>query len=267
MKQVALTIISVVLSLGILAGVVGTARASELPVFQFRCGVAKTATMDPITDDAESHRHVFYGNTGVRADSTYKSLVSHKGTTCLRKMVTTSYWHPMVRFGGERLEPRFMTVYYSAVGDLKSLRHIPDGLQMIGNEANGDVDYICGAGNARDVDSPPYGCEAEKLRIRVDFPKCWDRGSLRPESLHEGPSFGSCPAGMAKLPRLRVSIHYDLNRPLKSPMRVSAGGGEWRDGSFMHADAFEANQQPQFNDAIESCVMKHNHSKLCTGGI
>lgn len=267
MKQVALTIFSVILSLGILVGVVSTARASELPVFQFRCGLVKTAAIDPITDDPESHRHVFYGNTRVRADSTYKSLVSHKGTTCLRKMVTTSYWHPVVRFGSERLEPRFITVYYSGLGDLESLRHIPDGLMMIGNEANGDVDYICGAGNAKDVDSPPYGCKAEKFRIRVDFPKCWDGESLRPESLHEGPSFGNCPPGMAKIPRLRVSIHYDLNQPLKSPMRVSAGGGEWRDASFMHADAFEANQQPQFNDAIKSCVMKHNHSKFCTGGI
>ncbi len=267
MKQLFFTIFALILALGVLTGVRTVASAGEPPVFQYSCGVAKTAKMDPITDDPSPHKHIFYGNKSVNWDSTYRSLVSHKNTTCKLGFVTTSYWHPAVRFGAVELKPRFVTVYYFGHGNLRELRHIPDGLKMIGRESNGDVDYVCGRGTRKGVENPPYGCAAEKFRIRVHFPNCWDRSSLRPESLHEGPTLGTCRNGMVKIPQLRVSIHYHLDKPLASPMRVSAGGGEWKDKSFMHADAFEANQQPKFNETIKTCVMEHVHARICTRGM
>src|SRR5918998_4496124 len=67
------------------------------PTLQFGCGIAKVAAIDPIFDPEHPHDHVFYGNTGVDADSTYESLVNNletPSTTCDHTYATSSYWHP-----------------------------------------------------------------------------------------------------------------------------------------------------------------------------
>ena len=52
------------------------------PTLQFGCNVLKVAAIDPIFDPEHPHDHVFYGNKGVDADSTYESLVNNPHTTC-----------------------------------------------------------------------------------------------------------------------------------------------------------------------------------------
>ncbi len=61
------------------------------PTLQFGCDVVKVAAIDPILDPEHSHEHVFYGNQGVAADSTYESLVANKVTTCSLPSATSSY--------------------------------------------------------------------------------------------------------------------------------------------------------------------------------
>jgi hypothetical protein len=61
------------------------------PNLQFGCNVLKVAAIDPIFDPEHPHDHVFYGNTGVDADSTYESLVSNPHTTCANSYATSSY--------------------------------------------------------------------------------------------------------------------------------------------------------------------------------
>src|SRR4051794_10294709 len=64
------------------------------PILQFGCDVVKVAAEDPIVGPEHPHDHVFYGNKGVNADSTYESLVANKDTSCNLPFATSSYWNP-----------------------------------------------------------------------------------------------------------------------------------------------------------------------------
>ena len=227
------------------------------PTLQFGCGIAKVAAIDPIFDPEHPHDHVFYGNTGVDADSTYESLVNNletPSTTCDHTYATSSYWHPVVKDGETEVnEPVKLSVYYTGSNDQTKVQPIPDGLQLLGKDENGKVDYRCGQ-NAP-VSSPPYGCTANQYRIRVHFPECWDRSSLAPDSLVRM-SGGACPSSHPyQIPTIRLSAHYNnVGGVLKGPLMVSAGNGEFLGADFFHADVFAAAQEPAFRDTIKKCV-------------
>lgn len=225
------------------------------PTLQFGCGVAKVAAMDPIFDPEHPHEHVFYGNRGVEADSTHESLVNNPDTTCSLPFATSSYWNPVVKDGTTEVnQPKRVSVYYMGRGDQTRIRHIPDGLQLLGNSENGKVDYRCGV--EPPVPSPPYGCTAHEFRIRVAFPECWDQTSLAPDSLVRKNSSG-CPSSHPyQIPTIRLSVHYEnAGGVLEGPLMVSAGAGEFLGADFFHADVFAAPRQPGFNDAIQKCAM------------
>jgi Domain of unknown function (DUF1996) len=224
------------------------------PTLQFGCDVAKAAAIDPILNPEHPHDHVFYGNKGVDADSTYESLVANKDTTCSLPFATSSYWNPVIKDGTTEVnEPRRLSIYYTGRDDQTKVRSIPDGLKLIGNKDNGKVDYRCG--EEPPVTSPPYGCTADEYRIRVHFPECWDRSSLTPESLVRMRG-GSCPSSHPyQIPTIRMSVHYEnVGGVLNGPLQVSAGGGEFLGADFFHADVFAASQEPDFNDTVTKCV-------------
>ena len=224
------------------------------PTLQFGCNVLKVAAIDPIFDPEHPHDHVFYGNTGVDADSTYESLVNNPQTTCANTYVTSSYWNPVVKDGTTEVnQPRRLSVYYVGKGDQTKVQPIPDGLQLLGNNENGKVDYRCSA--EPPVTSPPYGCTAEEFRLRVHFPECWDRSSLQPDSLVRM-SGGACPSSHPyQIPTIRMSVHYEnVGGVLNGPLQVGAGGGAFFGADFFHADVFAASQEPDFNDTVTKCV-------------
>jgi hypothetical protein len=224
------------------------------PTLQFGCGVVKVAAMDPIFDPEHPHDHVFYGNKGVAPNSTYESLVSNPDTTCDHTYATSSYWNPVVKDGTTEVNhPRRLSVYYVGKSDQTKVQPIPDGLQLLGNDENGKVDYRCGQDSP--VSSPPYGCTAEEFRIRVSFPECWDRSSLAPDSLVRM-SGGECPSSHPyQIPTIRMSVHYqNVGGVLKGPLMVSAGDGEFLGADFFHADVYAAPQEPAFRDTIKKCV-------------
>ena len=224
------------------------------PTLQFGCNVLKVAAIDPIFDPEHPHDHVFYGNTGVDADSTYESLVNNPHTTCANTYATSSYWNPVVKDGTTEVnQPRRLSVYYVGRGDQTKVQPIPDGLQLLGKNENGKVDYRCGA--EPPVTNPPYGCTAEEFRIRVHFPECWDRSSLQPDSLVRM-SGGACPSSHPyQIPTIRMSVHYgNVGGVLEGPLLVSAGDGEFLGADFFHADVFAAPQEPAFRDTIKKCV-------------
>ena len=224
------------------------------PTLQFGCDIVKVAAIDPIVDPEHPHEHVFYGNKGVDADSTYESLVNNKDTTCSLPFATSSYWNPVVKDGTTEVNmPRKLSIYYTGKGDQAKVQPIPDGLQLIGNKDNGKVDYRCG--EEPPVTSPPYGCTADEYRIRVHFPECWNRSSLKPDSLVRM-SGGSCPSSHPyQIPTIRFSVHYEnVGGVLEGPLQVSAGDGQFLGADFFHADVFAAPQEPDFRDTIEKCV-------------
>ncbi len=225
------------------------------PTLQFGCGVAKTAAIDPILDPEYPHNHVFYGNKGVSADSTYDSLVKNTDTTCSLDFATSSYWNPVVKDGKTEVNPPTkLSIYYTGKSDQTKVQPVPDGLQLIGNKDNGKVDYRCGT--KAPVTSPPYGCKASEYRIRVHFPECWDPASPVDKPKMVRMSGGSCPSTHPyQMPTIRFSVHYkNVGGVLKGPLQVSAGNNQWMGADFFHADVFSAPQQPAFNDTIKMCV-------------
>jgi Domain of unknown function (DUF1996) len=257
--MVAGTVLVVVAAIALVSGQGPAGAQSEEdvltgPTLQFGCNVLKVAAIDPIFDPEHPHDHVFYGNKGVNEDSTYESLVSNPDTTCAPTYATSSYWHPVVKDGTTEVnEARRLSVYYIGRGDQTKVQPIPGGLQLLGNSENGKVDYRCGAEPA--VTSPPYGCTAEEFRLRVQFPECWDRSSLQPDSLVKM-SGGACPNSHSyQIPTVRMSVHYgNVGGVLKGPLLVSAGDGEFLGADSFHADVFAAPQEPAFRDTIVKCV-------------
>ena len=231
------------------------------PTLQFGCNVLKVEAIDPILDPENSHQHVFYGNEGVDANSTYETLVENTATTCSHTFATSSYWNPVVKDGETEVnQPNRLSVYYFGRGEQTKVQPIPDGLQLIGNEDRGNVDYRCGGVGSAIVQSPPYGCTAEEYRIRVTFPECWDRSSLAFDSLVTVRN-GSCPRSHPyRIPTIRMAVHYDnAGGVLEGPLMVSAGHDEFGndvflEADFFHADVFDAPQQPEFDDTIRKCV-------------
>jgi hypothetical protein len=242
----------------LLAGV--TATTSEAgpnqrgPIIKFQCSVAKVEAIDPILDPQHPHDHVFYGNKGVNADSTADSLAANKMTTCSRGFATSSWWHPQVKDGDELLSVDRLFVYYRGNGDQSQVEDIPRGLQLIGGVGKTRVVYGCG----EEAMGPevPYGCNSEQLRVDIRFPDCWDGRGLEPSStVYQGEE--PCPADYPhQLPDSRVLLLLkNADRNLEGPLTVSAGDGYYAPAeSFMHADVFEANQEPAFSEKIARCI-------------
>ena len=58
-----------------------------------------------------------------------------------------------------------------------------------------------------------------------------------------------------QLPSIRLAFHMkNTDHNLKSPVRVSAGGGEFLGSEFMHTDVMDG-AQPAFDDVIRRCVI------------
>ncbi len=240
------------------------------PQIQIGCQVVTKGSFDPILDppDTEAHRHVFYGNTSINKDSTFKSLHANLGTSCNEAVETSSYWHPVLIDGAsvdKIQEPASVTFYAQAPGDQTKVENIPGGLELIGNVTTGDnpevgrdigVTYRCGEDPTQP--EPPYGCD-RNVRLTVDFPNCWDGIDTKynAESPHVVWGGANCPSTHPhRLPSMSLRIRYpnpDGNWQANS--YVSAGANTWRRAEVsMHSDLFFAAQLPEFDDYIEQCL-------------
>jgi hypothetical protein len=124
---------------------------------------------------------------------------------------------------------------------------------LIGMPPAGDVDYRCGGENGTLYEEPDrlIGCRASEYRIRVQFPNCYDGSGLTPNDTVYHPR--QCPESHPiEFHDTRVAIHYKNKDRRVTEILVSAGAGEWRDITYMHADIFSA-FQPEFRDLLDRC--------------
>jgi hypothetical protein len=227
------------------------------PRIIFTCSVAKIAAIDPILDPEPgmSHKHVIGGNREANADSTAQSLRNNKDTSCRRQYATGLYWFPQVKETDEKkpLRVKVMYVYYLGLGDQQNMANMTFGAQLIGNVENGAVKYGC-EGNAITTQTPTSCAAGKFLRIRVEFPDCWDGSGRTPENFKY---FGEEPCKgrfNVKLPDTVLVIDFYNPNGIDSKLEVSAGMGEWKPAQeFMHADAFEG-FQPKFTSELNRCI-------------
>jgi hypothetical protein len=96
--------------------------------FRFTCFSGQLLKDDPIVypgQPGKSHLHLFFGNTGTNASSTYNSLRTTGGSTCTHDSVgnafnptpqRTAYWMPAMLDGaGNAVKADFMLTYYKAL--------------------------------------------------------------------------------------------------------------------------------------------------------
>lgn len=213
------------------------ARADAQPQMKVNCKVYATNHVDPIAFASHLHRQI--GNTSTTNESTGQSLSDNRSTSCSEGWFTSAGWFPV-----ERNESvKGVNVYYRAPGDQRTIRAIPEGLQLLSTEQK----YTCNDGPFRD--SPPYGCRTT-WATSVAFPDCINTSRLANEANNAVNSrSGVCPSTHPyRIPKISYLImHYDGEVP--NPLQVSAGVGAWESWTHMHADYFAANQ-PVFNDRL-----------------
>src|SRR5437868_2846014 len=94
---------------------------NDLGAFRFLCHPGQLLHDDPIVypgQPGKSHLHMFIGNTGANANSTYQSLRTTGGSTCDNQgqsfaINRSSYWTPAMMDGaGDAVLPDYVLVYY-----------------------------------------------------------------------------------------------------------------------------------------------------------
>lgn len=223
------------------------------------CEVSHFANDDPLVKPGQpgaSHLHMFFGNTEADAFSTYESLRTNGGGTCLGGPVNrSSYWLPaMIDGNDEVVLPDRITVYYKTKPEVDGNVHdFPPGFGMIGGNPvkNGwgknSARWTCPAvGEWREtIPSCPVG---DDVKLTVFFPNCWDGERLwstdRSHIVYPESGNAGCPASH---PYIMPTVSYQIFWPSDGDTdhwRLSADDeaavAEDRNGSTAHADWFGA---------------------------
>lgn len=233
--------------------------------FQVVCTPSHTASDDPIVyprQPGAAHRHEFFGNTSTNAFSTTSSL-SGKPTTCAVSADRAAYWIPTLSNDGRRVEPDRVIAYYRTgqIVDAASIRAFPQGLRMIAGDGHasrpqptGIVNWACGdgiAGTAR----PPASCPTKPLRLRIEFPNCWDGRNLDSADHQSHLAYSwtdgdrTCPrTHPVEVPSLQLNFRWHIAGSLDG-VALSSGGV-----LTGHGDFWNTWNQPALVELVERCL-------------
>jgi hypothetical protein len=275
---------------------------SGYPAFRKFCQFSHLAYADPIVDPGNSrfpHLHMFWGNTGADAHSTYQSLRTTGNSTCDGGPLNrTAYWMPAIFDGANQVVvPTWFELYYKVENapvnnsGVPQARQYPNGLRMIAgarldgaavdpsaSPANGGGltwGWRCAGG--RTSATIPECATGQRLTAWVRFPYCWDGKGLdsadHRSHLRYGTNntWGRCPSSHPiHLPELTEFAHFD---------NVPAGTSTWYtssdrmhhvrpNGSTLHADWFGAWDNPVQDRFFNSCLLGNRSASngvLCDG--
>jgi hypothetical protein len=159
--------------------------------FRTFCAFSHLAYDDPIIYPGEfgaAHLHMFFGNTGTNAASTYASLRTTGGSTCQGGPLNrTAYWAPTLHdASGKVVVPEFFELYYKGNGSetmIGSIRNYPNGLRMIagydmaGSNTVARPTWNC-VGSSTSSLTVPSCPSGQQLRVTLRFPMCWNGKDL-----------------------------------------------------------------------------------------
>jgi hypothetical protein len=239
--------------------------------FQVACRSSHANFDDPIVYPGKvgaAHHHDFFGNRTTNAFSTRKSLRG-QATTCSRPGDKAAYWTPSLYNNGKRVKPDRLIAYYrtSGIKDVKTIKPFPAGLRMIAGDAKATaanpqptqyINWKCGDG-LDGTAKPPASC-GNLLRLRVEFPNCWDGQNLdsanHKSHMTYAPSSGrGCPSSHpVEVPSLHLNFYWKVSGPL-SGVKLSSGGVH-----SAHADFFNSWKQRAQRRLVRQCL---NSSMVC----
>ena len=232
------------------------------------CGFSHMAFDDPIVYPGRpglSHNHTFVGNTSTDASSTVATLRA-SGTTCRRHGDTAAYWAPTLRVQVTPQTPVGAEIYYRRLTDAK-LKPFPPGLRMIaGNSMAAAPQSILvtywDCGNFSDVPRasavPP--CPAgSTLRLRVNFPDCWDGKHLDSANHQSHMAYsagGRCPRRHpVAVPALSIFYRYTMPTDANLTDIYLASGGQYSG----HADFINSWNQAALKKLVNTCLNRYRH--------
>lgn len=233
-----------------------------------RCSFVRHLPDDPIVhpgNPGASHLHAFFGNKGVDADSTYRSLRRGR-TSCGLAQDKAAYWIPAVYDDGRRVDPLIAAFYYrNRIAPASSVRPYPPGLKIIAGRADSStpqptsvVYWDCdGGGSDANLDHP-VDCGTGVVSANVRFPDCWNgrRKDSPNHRFHMAYSVdpdddGSfrCPGSHpVAVPRLTYSLQF----PVHDGTRLTLASGQPR---TMHADFFNVWVQRKLRGLVHRCIV------------
>ena len=246
----------------------------RVPQFLVECPFSHALFDDPIVFPNVSraaHLHVFFGNNGTNAASTYESLLA--GTTnCDQPADTAAYWVPALMQGETMITPIKSVAYYRPGEgvDPTAVQPYPPGLKIIAGDAGaeqpqntGVVAFTCGTAIRRDA-LPPTCPERRPLRMLVTFPDCWDGVNVDSDDHSSHMAYGSggaCPATHpVPVAQLQFSVDYGFSG---DPAGLSLASGSLLTG---HADFFNGWVQDKLVAEIRTCLHRKVVCAITSGG-
>jgi hypothetical protein len=241
----------------------------ERAFFATLCRFSHEAPDDPIVapgQPGKSHLHAFFGNVTTSASSTYDSLRAG-ATTCRTAEDGSGYWVPALFRNGAEVKPVSMQVYYRAGRhEPESVQAFPTGFRLIAGDATATASqglrttfWLCrglrgpdAPGGFGATETPPT-CPADSpLTLHVQFPECWDGGSLDSPDHKSHMTYGrlgACPASHPTvLPSLSLIVHYPITG---DPGTIALASGS---AYSAHADFFNAWDQRFLAESVRSCI-------------
>jgi hypothetical protein len=242
--------------------------------FVVRCGFSHRAKVDPIVDfgGTADHMHDIFGNTTTKANSTYATLRAG-GTTCSKPGDTAAYWIPKVSWKDSRRTTALTAnqgLFYYRLADKDPNVDLPphpalpidkpvDGLKVVTVQGS-NVEWRCAFGTWST--SPPTQCNNGKLIVRIKFPDCLkvdanrqpllDSADHRLHMVHadlQANGVRQCPPTHPyAVPRLQMNIQFPIPTT-RGNVKLSSG-----DYTTMHADFFNAWDQPKLADLVNRCI-------------
>ncbi|KAF2220818.1 hypothetical protein BDZ85DRAFT_20118 [Elsinoe ampelina] len=197
-----------------------------------------------------SHMHCFFGSPAVTVNTTTSDQISEGGCTTATNLNDLSvYWVPELytNIGGKLTEvPVYLQAYYINID--KAEIPIPENFHAIaGNsKATSNAETVSGS-NIR------IGCEDEQpsdrgvfpqkpckgpMQTLLYFPDCVDTQTLK--SVYARDNGWKCPSGYKRIPQLRFSARYDLNKAIPGgwsgtpPLQYSCGPSYCWHGDFIN---------------------------------
>lgn len=244
---------------------------------------------DPImehNEPASPHQHQFFGNKGWLTNlddpnaANYDDMAGQP-TTCRVGSDTAGYWTPTLRYkvgtpkAGELIPVQQFTAYYrpftgSGTQTGPGIAYPADTrLVSFAGHYNWNCGQYSGARSAPGSSIPDCtglsGKPGNTLTAHIDFPSCWD--GVAPEHASDAvgdtsdnvhytyPVKKSCPAAFpVQTVQLRVTLQFAYVGP-GNDVELSADGTLGvDDGQALHADFFNAWDQPAFEDFVRNCV-------------
>ncbi len=249
------------------------AAAGTFGSFQVVCRSSHTNSDDPIVYPGQrgaAHQHDFFANTSTDAFSTDASLAG-KATTCSRPGDTAAYWTPTLLNNGRRVVPDRVIAYYRTrrINDIQSIQPFPRGLKMIAGSSTATAsnpqptwitNWNCGDG-IQGTANMPASCPDKPLRLRVEFPNCWngvdlDSGDHKSHMAYAGQGgVRGCPKSHpVPVPSLELNFRWKISGSLDG-VRLSSGGVY-----SGHADFWNSWKQRVLAQLVRDCL---NAGRTC----